>query len=83
LLLRRSQFDENPHPYVNADGTYIVVQQKKELTIVKPGSYGYVLSFYDSWGIDPPGERRLDVLIPKSSRLRPCRAIQLLAATGA
>jgi PQQ-like domain len=34
----KSQFDENPHPYVNEDGTYIVVQQKKELTIVKPGS---------------------------------------------
>jgi outer membrane protein assembly factor BamB len=34
----RSQFDENPHPYVNEDGTYIVVQQKNELTIVKPGS---------------------------------------------
>jgi outer membrane protein assembly factor BamB len=34
----RSQFGENPHPYVNADGTYLVVQQGKELTIVKPGS---------------------------------------------
>ena len=34
----RSQFDENPRPYVNEDGTYIVVQQKNELTIVKPGS---------------------------------------------
>ena len=34
----RSQFDENPHPYVNEDGTYFVVQQQKELTIVKPGS---------------------------------------------
>ena len=34
----RSQFDENPHPYVNEDGTYFVVQQKNELTIVRPGS---------------------------------------------
>ena len=33
----KSQFDENPHPYVNKDGTYVVVQQRKELTIVKPG----------------------------------------------
>lgn len=36
----RSTFDESPHPYVNADGTYLVVQQKKKLTIVKMGSLG-------------------------------------------
>ena len=36
----RSQFGENPHPYVNADGTYLVVQQGKELAIVKAGSQG-------------------------------------------
>ncbi len=34
----RSQFDEDPHPYVNEGGTYVVVQQGKELTIVKAAS---------------------------------------------
>jgi outer membrane protein assembly factor BamB len=36
----RSTFDENPRPYLNADGTYLVVQQKKEVTIVRMGSRG-------------------------------------------
>lgn len=36
----KSFFDENPRPYMNADQTYFVIQQRKQLTIVKMGTLG-------------------------------------------
>lgn len=34
----RSTFDENPRPYLSADGSYLVVQQGKQVTIVRMGA---------------------------------------------